>query len=768
MAHPLNRPRFDAGRAAAVVEGYGILQPRVGVEPAEHEPLALRAPVRRRAGHRPVHARRLRRLPGPVRRRLVHRQGHLRRRRLRARARRTASPRTASSATTCSKAATRAPACSATSQLFEDVARALRRRRQRAATAGSAATGSSPAGCCRACRALPAARRATRCRRCRAGRSSTTCAAAWCRPRSLSLLLLAWLAAAGARRGWTLRRAGDRRRWCRWPRTAPDWLRTPLQPAARRRTHVRGVAADRRGAQLAAQAASRWPACPTRRCFSARRDRAHAVARAAVTRRRLLEWRPSADVASAARRRRWPTCCAARACGVAPAAGAGAARRRWRSRGPARCPPRRRCCCCGCCRRCSPGGSSRPLRAPARRARARDQTRVPAPARAPHLALLRDLRRRRRQLPAARQRPGASGGARRAPHLADQHRASRCWPTLAAHDFGYLATRRAARRALDATLDDAGAHGALPRPLLQLVRHADARSRCARATSRRSTAATSPAHLLTLRPALLAAGRRAAAARRAGCAGVARHARRAASSRSRRTAARRRGAARRAAAGSPDAAGAPRTPRRRAARLARDAGRARGTARVELQPRSAHGTGRRRRCGRRRRAERAARVGAACCCEQCRAGARRAARARPRRARGTLEPTGMPTPAAAGRRRRRPRPPPSRRTRAARARAAPDDRRPRADAPRRWPSWTSASSTTTRATCWRSATTSPSAALDAGFYDLLASEARLASFVAIAQGQLPQEHWFALGRLLTTARRRRRRCCRGAARCSST
>jgi len=40
---------------------------------------------------------------------------------------------------------------------------------------------------------------------------------------------------------------------------------------------------------------------------------------------------------------------------------------------------------------------------------------------------------------------------------------------------------------------------------------------------------------------------------------------------------------------------------------------------------------------------------------------------------------------------------------------------------------------------------------DAGFYDLLASEARLACFVAIAQGQLPQESWFALGRLLTTA-----------------
>ncbi|GMU21218.1 MAG: hypothetical protein AMXMBFR13_13110 [Phycisphaerae bacterium] len=40
--------------------------------------------------------------------------------------------------------------------------------------------------------------------------------------------------------------------------------------------------------------------------------------------------------------------------------------------------------------------------------------------------------------------------------------------------------------------------------------------------------------------------------------------------------------------------------------------------------------------------------------------------------------------------------------------------------------------------------------LDASYYDLLASEARLCSFVAIAQGKLPQEHWFSLGRLLTT------------------
>jgi cellobiose phosphorylase len=42
--------------------------------------------------------------------------------------------------------------------------------------------------------------------------------------------------------------------------------------------------------------------------------------------------------------------------------------------------------------------------------------------------------------------------------------------------------------------------------------------------------------------------------------------------------------------------------------------------------------------------------------------------------------------------------------------------------------------------------------LDASFYDLLASEARLCSFVVIAQGQVSQDHWFSLGRLLVALR----------------
>ena len=57
--------------------------------------------------------------------------------------------------------------------------------------------------------------------------------------------------------------------------------------------------------------------------------------------------------------------------------------------------------------------------------------------------------------------------------------------------------------------------------------------------------------------------------------------------------------------------------------------------------------------------------------------------------------------------------------------------------------------------------------LDPSYYDLLASEARLASFLAIAKGDVPESHWFHLGRP-SPASTARRCCCRGAPRCSST
>jgi cyclic beta-1,2-glucan synthetase len=42
--------------------------------------------------------------------------------------------------------------------------------------------------------------------------------------------------------------------------------------------------------------------------------------------------------------------------------------------------------------------------------------------------------------------------------------------------------------------------------------------------------------------------------------------------------------------------------------------------------------------------------------------------------------------------------------------------------------------------------------LDGSHYDLLASEARLASFIAIAKGEVPERHWFRLGRSITAVR----------------
>ena len=57
--------------------------------------------------------------------------------------------------------------------------------------------------------------------------------------------------------------------------------------------------------------------------------------------------------------------------------------------------------------------------------------------------------------------------------------------------------------------------------------------------------------------------------------------------------------------------------------------------------------------------------------------------------------------------------------------------------------------------------------LDTSYYDLLASEARIASLVAIAKEDLPVEHWWALGRPYTLVNRRRYYF-HGVERCSNT
>jgi cyclic beta-1,2-glucan synthetase len=59
---------------------------------------------------------------------------------------------------------------------------------------------------------------------------------------------------------------------------------------------------------------------------------------------------------------------------------------------------------------------------------------------------------------------------------------------------------------------------------------------------------------------------------------------------------------------------------------------------------------------------------------------------------------------------------------------------------------------TRRGICFPPGSTSAERRCDNSFYDLLASEARLCSYVAIALGQVPQKHWFSMGRLLVASR----------------
>jgi cyclic beta-1,2-glucan synthetase len=65
------------------------------------------------------------------------------------------------------------------------------------------------------------------------------------------------------------------------------------------------------------------------------------------------------------------------------------------------------------------------------------------------------------------------------------------------------------------------------------------------------------------------------------------------------------------------------------------------------------------------------------------------------------------------------------------------------------PPWNSTSSSTATAACSPSAISLPRIRSTPYCYDLLASEARLASFMAIALGEVPARHWFRLGREVT-------------------
>ena len=387
MAHPLNRPRFgDRREATCVVEGYGILQPRVERQPAAARPSRLCATVRRRAGHRPLHARRLRRLPGPVRRRVASSArasttSMPSSRRLRGRFPENRDPQP--------RPDRRLPyarlACSATSSCSR-THRSATASTWRDATAGYAATGSFWAGCALALHMLPGSpanplpplsrwKLLDNLRR-----SLTPIALLW-------LLLLAWLLLPEPGM-WTLRVLAILG-LVPLAAQALEWLRTPLYRWRATPSAARMPPIGRQLLQLL-----HGLACLPYEAWVNADAIVRTLWRLNITRRHLLEWTASADVAVPAAQNERAASASRRAHAVAqPFAGAGHGRGAGlcTARGPARRRPGA-AVVVGVAAARVVGRSSASARAggaePATAA-------LSSPAGAAHLGLLRNLRHRR-------------------------------------------------------------------------------------------------------------------------------------------------------------------------------------------------------------------------------------------------------------------------------------------------------------------------------------------------------------------------------------
>ena len=246
--------RARCGEPARVVAGYTILQPRVEISPLSADALALRGALfAGDAATRPVHARGLRRLPGPLRRRHFRRQGDLRRRRR--------------STAAC---AARVPDNALLSHdLFEGVhgrAGAGRPTSSSIEDYPDRAISPTPGAWHRWVRGdwqllpwlgrtVPSAdggRGRIGSRSSPAGRSSTTCAAAWSRP-PLVLWLAARLAAAAAGRRCCGRRSAPC--WCPRVPWLVDLLARAQGPILRR---ALGPAIVPAGAVAAHRRSARW------------------------------------------------------------------------------------------------------------------------------------------------------------------------------------------------------------------------------------------------------------------------------------------------------------------------------------------------------------------------------------------------------------------------------------------------------------------------------------------------------------------------------
>ena len=271
---------------------------------------------------------------------------------------------------------------------------------------------------------------------------------------------------------WTLRG-----RWRSW--SFPPLLRLAAGTVAQA-ARCRSAPAPARCADAAARCGcckrcSRSPACPIEACVSLDAIVRTIVAHARHAPASAASGRPRATSSRIAARRPAQVPCRAhvdragararrsslRSCNAQPGRAAG------RGAGPG---------CCGLPRPCSPGGSSRPLDsrgAPASGSRSPSCAACP-----PDLGVLRDLRRHRRQLAAARQ-------LQEHPDTRVAHRTS---PTniglsllanLAAHDFGYRRRRAADRPHRPARSPRCERLERYRGPLLQLVRHAHARAAAA-------------------------------------------------------------------------------------------------------------------------------------------------------------------------------------------------------------------------------------------------------------------------------------------------
>ena len=375
---------------------------------------------------------------------------------------------------------------------------ALRAPTSAAATAGSAATGSCCRGCCRGVPGADGARRAQPAVAAVAledARQPAPQPGAGGADRAAGARLAARAGAAGvdAVRCWrSLLRAAAARvaasTWLRSPHDlplraapAPGWPRRRARNFARAPLTL-ALPAVRGAGSASTRSRARCGACSSRAagCWSGAR-RAKSSARSATACAASL--RDDVDRAGAR----------ASARGVALARCS-----------PRRCSSPRRSCCCGLLSPALMWWLSRPRRARAAGAVAAADCSSCGTLARRTWAFFETFVGRRRPLAAAGQLAGASGAAwsRTAPRRPTS--AWRCWPTSRAYDFGYLAARRAARRAPRDTLDDAG--------------------RAASATAATSTTGTTPqtlqplppryvstvdsgnlaGHLLTLRQGLLA------------------------------------------------------------------------------------------------------------------------------------------------------------------------------------------------------------------------------------------------------------------------